>query len=146
MAPGHFAGQRTLLLLSPKMGLSLSTSGIPPILEPLLRTAGTNHRPLLPQLSSRIPLSWVHWHSVQRPEVTLNPNPTAPSPQPAPRTHSAFVRLLPRVSPHVHHQHVLGFEGLLLSRAIQPPAHEFLLLAVNMVVVYMLGVGKERKG
>ena len=70
----------------------------------------------------------------------------APSQQPVPHTHSAFVRLLPRVSPHVHHQHVLGFEGLLLSRAIQPSAHEFLLLTMNMVIIYMLGVGKKRKG
>ena len=30
-------------------------------------------------------------------------------------SYRAFVGLLPGVSPHVHHEHVLGFEGFFLS-------------------------------
>ena len=61
-----------------------------------------------------------------------------------PRTHSAFVRLLPRVPAHVDHQHVLGFEGFLLSRTIEPPAHKLLLLSMDVVIIYMLGLGKKK--
>lgn len=46
--------------------------------------------------------------------------------------------LLPRVSPHMDHQHVLCLEGLLLSRAFLPPAHKLLLLSVDVVIVDVL--------
>lgn len=36
----------------------------------------------------------------------------------------AFVRFLARVSPHMHHEHVLGFERLLVSRTILPLAYK----------------------
>lgn len=50
----------------------------------------------------------------------------------------AFVRLLPRVTSHVDHQHVLRLEGLLLAGTFLPAAHELLLLAVDVVVVDVL--------
>lgn len=46
--------------------------------------------------------------------------------------------LLAGVAPHVDHQHVLRLEGLLLSRALVPAAHELLLLAVDVLVVNVL--------
>lgn len=60
-------------------------------------------------------------------------------------THSAFVRLLTSMSPHMHHQHVLSFEGFLLPGAIEPSAHKLLLLTVDMVVIDMLEWEKERE-
>lgn len=56
--------------------------------------------------------------------------------------------LLTRVSAHVNNQHVLGLEGLLLSRAGLPAAHELLLLPVDVLIVDMLGGGrgKTRQG
>lgn len=54
--------------------------------------------------------------------------------------------LLTRVSAHVNNQHVLGLEGLLLSRAGLPAAHELLLLPVDVFIVDMLEGGKTRQG
>lgn len=48
------------------------------------------------------------------------------------------MRLLPRVAPHVDHQHVLSLEGLLLARALLPATYKLLLLAVDVVVVDVL--------
>lgn len=48
------------------------------------------------------------------------------------------MRLLPGVTSHVDHQHVLGLEGLLLARTLLPATHELLLLAVDVVVVDVL--------
>lgn len=50
----------------------------------------------------------------------------------------ALVWLLPRVSSHVHDQHILSLEGLLLTRAVLPTTHERLLVGVDVVVVQML--------
>ena len=58
--------------------------------------------------------------------------------------HRALMWLLARVSAHVHHQHVLGFEGFLLSRTVEPPAHKLLLLSMDVVIIYMLGLGKKK--
>lgn len=58
-------------------------------------------------------------------------------------THSALVWLLPRVPAHVHHQHVLGLEGPLLSGAVLPVAHKLLLLAVDVLVIYVLSGHKQ---
>ena len=44
------------------------------------------------------------------------------------------MRLLPGVSSHVHHQHVLGLEGLRLPAALLPLAHEALLVGVDVVI------------
>lgn len=52
------------------------------------------------------------------------------------------MRLLTRVPAHVDNQHVLGLEGLLLSRAGLPAAHELLLLPVDVLVVNMLEGGR----
>lgn len=52
--------------------------------------------------------------------------------------HRALVRLLARVPAHVHHQHVLRLEGLLLPRAGLPAAHELLLLPVDVLIVDVL--------
>ena len=48
------------------------------------------------------------------------------------------MRLLSCVSSHVHHQHVLRLEGLLLARAILPATHERLLIGVDVVVIEVL--------
>lgn len=53
-------------------------------------------------------------------------------------THSALVWLLSCVSAHMNHQHVLGFERPLLSRALLPVAHKLLLLSVDVLVVDVL--------
>lgn len=53
-------------------------------------------------------------------------------------TYRALVRLLASVPPHVDHQHILRFEGLLLPRAGLPAAHELLLLPVDMLIVDVL--------
>lgn len=50
----------------------------------------------------------------------------------------AFMRFLPCVSPHVHHQHVLSLEGLLLTRTLIPATHKLLLLTVDVVIVDVL--------
>lgn len=60
--------------------------------------------------------------------------------------HRALVRLLTGVPAHVDNQHVLGLEGLLLSGAGLPAAHELLLLPVDVLIVYMLGNRKTRQG
>lgn len=52
--------------------------------------------------------------------------------------------LLPRVPPHVDHQHILGLEGLLLAGTLLPAAHKLLLLAVDVVVVDVLKGGRNR--
>lgn len=52
--------------------------------------------------------------------------------------HRALVGLLARVPPHVHHQHVLRLEGLLLPRARLPAAHELFLLPVDVLIVDVL--------
>ena len=52
--------------------------------------------------------------------------------------YGALVRLLPGVSAHVDHQHVLGLEGLLLPGTLVPAAHKLLLLPVDVVVVDVL--------
>ena len=43
------------------------------------------------------------------------------------------MRFLPGVPPHVHHQHVLRLEGLLLPGAVVPLADERLLVGLNVV-------------
>lgn len=53
-------------------------------------------------------------------------------------THRALVWFLPRVSAHVNHQHVLGFEGLLLPRTVVPAAHKLLLFSVDVVIIDVL--------
>lgn len=58
--------------------------------------------------------------------------------------HRALVRLLARVSTHVHHQHVLGFEGSQLPGAAPPMAHELLPLPMDMFTVDMLRREKTR--
>ena len=47
--------------------------------------------------------------------------------------HRALMWLLARVSAHVHHQHVLGFEGPQLPGAAPPMAHELLPLSMDAV-------------
>ena len=46
---------------------------------------------------------------------------------------------------HVYHQHILGFEGVLFSGAVEPPAHKLLLLSMDVVIIYMLGFGEKKK-
>lgn len=53
-------------------------------------------------------------------------------------TYCALVGLLACVPAHVHHQHVLRLEGLLLPRAGLPAAHKLLLLPVDVLIVDML--------
>lgn len=53
-------------------------------------------------------------------------------------THGALVWLLSRVPAHMNHQHVLGFEGPLLSRALLPVTHKLLLFSVNVLIVDVL--------
>lgn len=52
--------------------------------------------------------------------------------------HRALVWLLARVSAHVDHQHVLGFEGPQLPGAAPPVAHELLPLPVDVLAVDVL--------
>lgn len=56
----------------------------------------------------------------------------------------ALVRLLARVSAHVHHQHVLGLEGPQLPGATSPVAHELLPLPVDMLTVDVLRGERKR--
>lgn len=68
-----------------------------------------------------------HQHPPTRPEVA----------------HRALVGFLPRVTPHVHYQHVLSLERLLLPGAVLPAANELLLLSVDVIVIDVLaGEGK----
>ena len=53
-------------------------------------------------------------------------------------THSALVWLLSCMSAHVDHQHVLGFERSLLSRALLPVTHKLLFLSMDVLIVDML--------
>lgn len=53
-------------------------------------------------------------------------------------THSALVWLLSCVSAHMNHQHVLGFERPLFSRALLPVAHKLLLLPMDVLIVNVL--------
>lgn len=46
--------------------------------------------------------------------------------------------LFPGMPAHVDHQHILCLEGLLLSGAILPSAHELLLFAMDVVIVDVL--------
>lgn len=60
--------------------------------------------------------------------------------------HRALVWLLSGVPAHVHHQHVLSLEGLLLPRAVLPAADELLLLPVDVIVVDVLVEEKGEAG
>lgn len=60
-------------------------------------------------------------------------------------THSALVWLLPRVSSHMNHQHILGFERPLFSRALLPVTHKLFLFSVDVLVVDVLFVTNEKK-
>jgi len=51
--------------------------------------------------------------------------------------------LLPSVSTHVNHKHVLGLKRLLFSRALLPSAHKLFLLSMDVVIVDMLQVEKS---
>lgn len=59
--------------------------------------------------------------------------------------HRALVWLLARVSAHVHHQHVLGFEGPQLPGAASPVAHELLPLTMDMLAVDVLREKKDKR-
>lgn len=61
-------------------------------------------------------------------------------------THRALVGLLARVPAHVHHQHVLRLEGLLLARAGLPTAHKLLLLPMDVLIVDVLPGRSARTG
>lgn len=50
---------------------------------------------------------------------------------------SAFMWLLPCVTPHVYNQHVLSFKGFLLSGAAIPIASEVLTIFLDVVSVDM---------
>ena len=50
------------------------------------------------------------------------------------------MRFFSRVPPHVHHEHVLGFEGFLLPRAVFPLADERLLVRPDMIVIEVLEI------
>lgn len=52
--------------------------------------------------------------------------------------HSALVWLLSCVSAHMNHQHVLGFERPLLSRALLPVTHKLLLFSMDVLIVDVL--------
>lgn len=52
--------------------------------------------------------------------------------------------LLARVSAHVDHQHVLGFEGPQLPGAAPPVAHELLPLPVDVLAVDVLREEMQR--
>ena len=95
--------------------------------------ARTDRRPIVPKLLLSV-VSNVH------------PAPRHLAGGPARATHRALVRLLARVSTHVHHQHVLRLEGLLLARAGLPAAHELLLLPVDVLVVNVLPGTSPRRG
>lgn len=48
------------------------------------------------------------------------------------------MRFLPRVAPHVHHQHVLSLERFLLPTAFLPATDEHLLVGLYVIYIYML--------
>lgn len=52
--------------------------------------------------------------------------------------HRALVWLLARVSAHVDHQHILGFEGPQLPGAAPPMAYELLPLPMDVLTVDVL--------
>ena len=56
------------------------------------------------------------------------------------------MRLPPGVSSHVNHQHVLGFERLLLSRTVLPLTYETLLVGVDVVIGDVLKQFKLKEG
>lgn len=58
--------------------------------------------------------------------------------------HRALMWLLARVSAHVHHQHVLGFEGPQLPGAAPPMAHELLPLSMDVLTVDVLREKMQR--
>lgn len=58
--------------------------------------------------------------------------------------HRALVWLLARVPAHVHHQHVLGFEGPQLPGAAPPMAHEFLPFSMDVFAVDVLKEKMQR--
>lgn len=58
--------------------------------------------------------------------------------------HRALVWLLARVSAHVDHQHVLGFEGPQLPGAAPPVAHELLPLPMDVLAVDVLKEEMQR--
>lgn len=63
-------------------------------------------------------------------------------------THSALMWFLPRMSSHMHHEHILSFEWLLIPGAPHPTADESLLAGVDVVCVDMLHqivLGRELK-
>lgn len=60
-------------------------------------------------------------------------------------THSALVWLLPRVSSHMNHQHILGFERPLFSRALLPVTHKLLLFSVDVLIVDVLFITNEKR-
>ena len=51
------------------------------------------------------------------------------------------VRFLARMPPHVHDQHVLRFEGLLLADAFFPLANEVALVRRYVILIQMLKIG-----
>ena len=55
-------------------------------------------------------------------------------------SYRASVRFFPRVPPHVHNEHVLGLEGLLLPGAVVPLADEMLLVRPDVVRVDVLWI------
>ena len=57
-------------------------------------------------------------------------------------SYSASVWFFSSVSPHVHDQHVLRLEGLLLSAAVFPLTDERLLVHPDVVVVQVLEIRK----
>lgn len=56
------------------------------------------------------------------------------------------MRLLPRVTPHVNHQHVLSLEGPLLPGTRSPVTHKLLLLPMDVLIVDVLGGQRESLG
>ena len=95
--------------------------------------AGADRTPCRQGLSQRCSTRFAHTSPI-----------SWPTGRPA-ATHRALVGLLARVSAHVHHQHVLRLEGLLLPCAGLPATHELLLLPVDVLVVDMLP-GRSPRG
>ena len=59
-------------------------------------------------------------------------------------THRALVGLVAGVGAHVHDQHVLRLERLLLARTVLPAAGERLLVGRDVVIVDVLWEGRQR--
>ncbi len=49
----------------------------------------------------------------------------------------ALVRFLSCMPSHVNHQHVLGFEGLFVTRTFLPATYKTFLVSVDVIVVDM---------